>query len=120
MKGTIVFTSLAVAGLAAMPFHVFHPFFSPLFLLIPLFWIVVIGLVIGFAVRGRRRFWAQGGYGAYGHGASAGHGPWAQNAAAQSAEGVLAQRFANGDIDEKEYRARLEVLRAASPLPPQK
>ncbi len=120
MKGTIVFTSVALAGLAAAPFHPFFgPFaggFSPFFLLIPLFWIVVVGLIIGFAVRGRRRFWAHGGYGAYGRGPW-GQGAWGQNAAAQSAEGVLAQRFANGDIDEKEYRARLEVLRASSPLP---
>lgn len=28
-----------------------------------------------------------------------------------SAEGTLAQRFANGEIDEAEYRARLATLR---------
>ena len=119
-----MFSSLA---LAAAPFHHFVGGFAPLFLLIPLFWIVVVGLIIAFAVRGRRRFWAHGGYGAYGPwggrgpwGQGAwGQGPWGQNAAAQSAEGVLAQRFANGDIDEQEYRARLEVLRASAPLPPQ-
>ena len=113
MKGTIVFTSVA---LAAAPFHPFIGGFAPFFLLIPLFWIVVIGLIIGFAVRGRRR-WAHAGYGAYGRGP---WGAWGQSAAAQSAEVVLAQRFANGDIDEKEYRARLEVLRASAPMPPQK
>jgi putative membrane protein len=32
-----------------------------------------------------------------------------------SAEATLAERFAQGDIDEKDYRARLEVLRANSP-----
>ena len=32
-----------------------------------------------------------------------------------SAETTLAERFAQGDIDEKEYRARLEVLRANNP-----
>jgi putative membrane protein len=31
------------------------------------------------------------------------------------AEQVLAGRFAAGDIDEQEYRARLEVLRASPP-----
>ena len=30
----------------------------------------------------------------------------------KSAEATLAQRFAQGDIEEAEYRARLEVLRA--------
>ncbi|NHA69140.1 hypothetical protein EPD83_013925 [Phycicoccus sp. CMS6Z-2] len=32
-----------------------------------------------------------------------------------SAEQTLATRFAAGDIDEREYRARLGVLRAAPP-----
>jgi putative membrane protein len=32
-----------------------------------------------------------------------------------SAEQTLATRFAAGDIDEQEYRARLEVLRASPP-----
>ena len=32
-----------------------------------------------------------------------------------SAEQTLASRFAAGDIDEQEYRARLEVLRASPP-----
>ena len=40
-----------------------------------------------------------------------GFGPrWA--APGRAAESTLAERFAQGDIDEKEYRARLEVLRA--------
>ena len=30
----------------------------------------------------------------------------------RGAESTLAERFAQGDIEEKEYRARLEVLRA--------
>jgi len=39
----------------------------------------------------------------------------------RSAEATLAERFAQGDIDEKEYRARLEVIRAnAYPQPPAK
>lgn len=69
--------------------------FFPFFVLVPLFWIlllVVLLLVIG---RGRRRWIAEGG--------------WHQG---RSAEATLAERFANGDIDEVEYRARLEVLRA--------
>ncbi|MEJ1231340.1 MAG: hypothetical protein WDM88_12995 [Galbitalea sp.] len=34
-------------------------------------------------------------------------------------EATLAERFAQGDIDEKEYRARLEVLRANNQGPQQ-
>ncbi|KQP01957.1 SHOCT domain-containing protein [Leifsonia sp. Leaf264] len=75
-----------------------------LFLLIPLFWISVIALIVTFS----RRRWARYGYGpGYGYGPAA--GPW--NAA--GAEQTLADRFARGDIDEVEYRARLEVLRAS-------
>lgn len=81
-----------------------------LFLLIPLFWIAVI--VTLFAVFGRRwrRRAAAGGY--YG-----GPGGWHNQAQAdsRSAEKTLAERFAQGDIDEVEYRARLEVLRANRP-----
>ena len=74
------------------------------FILIPLFWIAVIALIVGLARRrGMRAAWAHG-------------GPW--HNAGRSAESTLAERFANGDIDEKEYRARLEVLRANNPYPP--
>lgn len=100
-----MFSTLALAGIAA---HAGGPWgFGLLFLLIPLFW---IGLIILFMSIGRRR-WARGGWGP-GH---YGHGHW--GGAAHSAEGTLAERFANGDIDEKEYRARLEVLRANNPFP---
>ena len=75
------------------------------FLLIPIFWILVIGLVVFLVTRGRRRAWANGG--------PEGDGPpWARGA---SAESTLAERFAKGDIDETEYRARLEVLRTNRP-----
>lgn len=72
------------------------------FFLIPIFWILVIGLVVFLVSRHRRRVWAEGGYGP----------PWARGA---SAESTLAERFAKGDIDEVEFRARLEVLRANRP-----
>ena len=36
----------------------------------------------------------------------------------QSARAVLAERYARGEIDEAEYRARLEVLLATGPQPP--
>ncbi|AWB85929.1 SHOCT domain-containing protein [Mycetocola zhujimingii] len=75
-----------------------------LFLLIPLFWIVVLALLFAFLGRRFRRSGP----------------PWAMaHQAGRSAEATLAQRFANGDIDETEYRARLEVIRANNPDPRQ-
>ncbi|MCU1471310.1 MAG: hypothetical protein JWQ39_2459 [Glaciihabitans sp.] len=84
----------------------------PLFIIGHVFWFIFIVLIIVFVIAGarrRRRMW-----GAYG-----GHfGPWSHGAA-RGAESTLAERFAQGDIDEKEYRARLEVLRANNtPQPP--
>jgi putative membrane protein len=79
--------------------------FGWVFFLIPIFWILVIGLIIFLVTRGRRRAWANGGPEGYGP-------PWARGA---SAESTLAERFAMGDIDETEYRARLEVLRTNRP-----
>ena len=78
------------------------------------FWhipLALLGFSILVAIFGRRRraMWA-----AYGHP----YGPWAHAQAARSAESTLAERYAQGDIDEKEYRARLEVLRASAPQPP--
>ena len=72
-----------------------------LFFLIPLFWIGIFVLI--FALAGRR--WRRDGW----HPGFAG--------STRSAEQSLAERFAQGDIDEKEYRARLEVLRANRPEP---
>ena len=107
-----MFTSLALA--AAFVHPVWHGF-GWLFFLIPLFWILLFVLIFGLIGRRWRRH-AWGGHGGgYGHW---GHGAWAQAAAARSAESTLAERFAQGDIDEKEYRARLEVLRASVPQPP--
>lgn len=75
--------------------------------LIPIFWVAVFVLIFTFAGRRwRRAAAARGGFGGYG-------GPgWGPHSATRSAEQTLAQRYANGDIDEVEYRARLEVLRA--------
>lgn len=102
-----MFTALALSAVA------FHPWHGGgfWFFLIPLFWILLI--VALFAIFGRRR-WRH--HGPYGFGPHA----WHAGQAAGSAESVLAQRYANGDIDEKEYRARLEVLRATAPHPPTK
>lgn len=71
--------------------------------LIPLFWILVFVLIFGvFGRRWRRRAWENGAW----HHAGPHGGP------VRNAEATLAERFAQGDIDEKDYRARLEVLRA--------
>ena len=88
-------------ALAAVAPYAHYGFF-PFFFLIPLIWITLLVLLFWFVGRrARRRWWAYGG------------GPHTR-----SAESTLAERFANGDIDEVEYRARLEVLRANRDAPP--
>ena len=109
-----MFTALALATAVAHPWG--GPGFGWLFVLVPLFWIGVFALLFAIFGRRRRARWAAGG--PWGHGWAAHYGAGAQ--AAGSAESVLAQRYANGDIDEKEYRARLEVLRSTTPQPPMK
>ena len=80
--------------------------FLPFFIIGHVIGFILFVLLIAFLIGGRRRRWAR--WGAYGHGGQ--FGAW--GSAARSAESTLAERFAQGDIDEKEYRARLEVLRA--------
>jgi putative membrane protein len=113
LNGIIVLSTLAFAGPGA---HWVGPMgggFGFLFLLVPLFWIGLLVLI--FSLAGRR--WRRAGLGGPGQ---FGHAPWG-GGAARSAEVTLAERFAQGDIDEKEYRARLEVIRAnAYPQPPAK
>ena len=59
--------------------------------LVPLFWIVVIALVLRFVVfRGHR------------------HG---EPSPLERARGILAERYARGEIDGEEYRRRSEELR---------
>ena len=106
-----------VTALTAAAAVVHHPGFwgagvFPFFIFIPIFWILVIGLIVFLVARNRRRWAANGGgpgFGPWGYG----HPGW--QGGGKSAEATLADRFANGDIDEKEYRARLEVLRANQP-----
>jgi putative membrane protein len=104
--------------LATLPQHVghfggpFHGGFGFLFLLIPLFWIAVVVLIVRLSTRRwRRAGWGGPGFGGPGWG-GAGWGAHQATGGAAAAETTLAERFAQGDIDEKEYRARLEVLRA--------
>jgi len=78
--------------------------------LFSLLWIgLLVTIVVLLVRRGRRGPWGPGWQGGP---------PWGAHHATRSAEATLAERFANGDIDEKEYRARLEVLRANGPVPP--
>ncbi|MFK0074234.1 MULTISPECIES: SHOCT domain-containing protein [Arthrobacter] len=68
--------------------------FFPWFLIFPLFWFIL--LFVGLFVFARRRR------------------HWAGQAGRMGAESVLRERYARGEIDETEYRQRLEVLRANS------
>ena len=102
-------TALALSTVAAHVGGAFAGGFGFLFILIPLFWIGLFVLI--FAIAGRR--WRRNAW-------AGGYGPWAQHhSATRGAEVSLAERFAQGDIDEKEYRARLEVLRANASQGPQ-
>jgi putative membrane protein len=102
LGGLIVLTALA-AGPWTAPMHFGYgpgPGF-PFFFLIPVFWLLVlVGLVL-LLRRGARRRWE-----AYGGPAFGPH---------RSPESTLSERYANGEIDEVEYRSRLEVLRANRP-----
>ncbi|GIT79076.1 hypothetical protein LLS1_07450 [Leifsonia sp. LS1] len=106
-----MFSSSVATALAAAPCTVWAgPGFGWWWIFIPIFWVAVFVLLFGLAGRRWRRAAAmRGGYGPGGYGPGAGWGP---HSATRSAEQTLAQRYANGDIDEAEYRARLEVLRA--------
>lgn len=112
-----------VAALVAHPIHGgFRPFW-PMFIIGPVIFLIIVGLVVALIMVATRR--RHGGPGPWGpaawHGAPgtaatpAAAAPWASAAQGRGAEQILADRFAKGDIDEAEYRARLEVLRAERP-----
>lgn len=115
-----MFTSLALAAPFAHPALGFG--FGLLFVIGHIiFFLLIVAIIIAIATRRRR--WARDGMGPWGHGHGygygyGGHGYWGAAQAARQAETTLAERFAQGDIDEKEYRARLEVLRANAPQSP--
>jgi putative membrane protein len=99
-----MFSSLAAAAPCAVVAWGGGPWFGWWWFLIPLFWIGIFFLIFGLVGRRwRRAAVARGGYG---------WGPNGPHSGTRAAEQTLADRYANGDIDEKEYRARLEVLRA--------
>lgn len=79
------------------------------------FWVLVAVAVVALVrsfIRGGRLHPPYQGYGAtgpYGQpGSPPGHGP-------ATAEQILAERFARGEIDEDEYRQRMAALRAERP-----
>lgn len=80
-----------------------------LLLLVPLLWIGILVLVVALLGRRWRRRAAEGS-GSFGP-------PWAGAQAARGAEATLRERFVTGEIDETEFRARLEVLRSTAPAP---
>lgn len=90
-----------LTALAAAPWHYGPGVGFPFFFVFPLIWLILFVVVVVLVSRGARRRWA-----AYGGPASGPH---------RSPEATVAERFANGEIDEVEYRARLEVLRANRP-----
>ena len=86
-------TTTIASALASLPAHPWGPGYGPgWFILVPFFWVLLIGFFIFFS---RRMYWRHRVQGD-----------------PQSAEGVLRERYARGEIDETEYRQRLEVLRA--------
>ena len=86
-------TTAILPALASTQAHAWGPGYGPgWFFLIPIFWILLIGFFIFFS---RRMYWRHRVQGD-----------------PMSAEGVLRERYARGEIDETEYRQRLEVLRA--------
>ncbi|MFJ9771745.1 SHOCT domain-containing protein [Kitasatospora sp. NPDC101157] len=76
------------------------------FLLVPLFWIAVVVLVITLL---RRTVWRRRGACGFGAGVGPGFGVGAPGAA-EHPLAVLGRRYAEGDIDAEEYRARRAVL----------
>jgi putative membrane protein len=96
----------AVASTADRHFVGWGPGFGWWVLLIPLFWILVFALLFALFGRRWRRAARENGY-----------GPHGRLSPLRQAEVTLAERYANGDIDEVEYRARLEVLRANAAPP---
>jgi putative membrane protein len=88
---------MTITDTVCYPDHAGYGWFPLIPLLFFGFWIVLLFVIRPWAWR--RRGWGPGGYGGPG---------WSPSA---SAEGVLAERFARGEVTEEEYRARLEVLR---------
>jgi putative membrane protein len=98
MDDAMLTTLATVAGTTAhlTPYGPGAGGFGWLWLLIPLFWITFFVLLFVFVGRRFRR-----------------GAPWQMRG--PSPEQTLGDRYARGEIDEQEYRTRLEVLRANEP-----
>ena len=110
MLSTAVLTGLA-AYPGPGPGHGWGGGLIWLLVLIPLFGLGLFALLFALLGRRWRRGMAGPGYPS-GPGFHGGPSHWQAGGDTRSAEKTLAERFAQGDIDEVEYRARLEVLRA--------
>lgn len=108
-----MFAVLDATAAADPTAHWAGPWF-PWFLIFPLFWILALGL---FFFLGRRIWWGRRGQAAAAGRSGPGHYPGPFLAGPAAAEEILRERYARGDIDETEYRQRLEVLRGAEPGP---
>jgi putative membrane protein len=86
-------TMLALSAATPLADHWHDGHWGPWFILIPLFWIAVLVGIFWLLRRG-------------------GAGPWRGGEAAMSATDVLERRFAEGQIDEEEYRRRRATLDA--------
>lgn len=62
----------------------------------PFLWIFFWIFIIGFVFRGRGRWW---------------HHHYESSSSDKSAEDILRERFARGEINEKEFKERLSVLK---------
>jgi putative membrane protein len=90
-----------LTALAAAPWFPGPGVGFPFFFVFPLIWLILLIVVVVLIARGARRRWETYGGPAFGPN--------------RSPEATVAERFAKGEIDEVEYRARLEVLRANRP-----